>query len=222
MQPVKKSRFSLKRRSAFRTGAKIYLSKKNTLGLWALQHFAKKSFLHFPQIFNFRPLSQAVKKKHIPLKFSWKQGDCVVYLERNKSIKFETLAWKVRLSHLLVKVYSNLSQFITRPNLACSVANNYHRLFPFLYFTKPLNIKTHLINWNLWLVYLCCWFNKKVLNNNHHLQYELTTSYLVNQITWLTSYLDNVTILPLISISEKKFSIVLCIVSIWKKVMAHP
>ena len=32
----KKSRFSLKRSSAFRTGAKIYLSKKNILGLGAL------------------------------------------------------------------------------------------------------------------------------------------------------------------------------------------
>ena len=32
----KKSRLSLKRRSAFRTGAKIYLSEKNILGLWAL------------------------------------------------------------------------------------------------------------------------------------------------------------------------------------------
>ena len=31
-----KSRLSLKKRSAFRTGAKIYLSKKNILGLWAL------------------------------------------------------------------------------------------------------------------------------------------------------------------------------------------
>ena len=33
---LKKSRLSLKRGSAFRTGAKIYLSKKNILGLWAL------------------------------------------------------------------------------------------------------------------------------------------------------------------------------------------
>ena len=33
MQPVKKSRFSLKRRSAFRTGAKIYLSKKKYFGV---------------------------------------------------------------------------------------------------------------------------------------------------------------------------------------------
>ena len=35
----KKSRFSLKRRSSFRTGAKIYLSVKNILGLGALSRF---------------------------------------------------------------------------------------------------------------------------------------------------------------------------------------
>ena len=33
---LKKSRLSLKRRSAFRTGTKIYVSKQNILGLWAL------------------------------------------------------------------------------------------------------------------------------------------------------------------------------------------
>ena len=161
-----------------------------------------------------------MKKKHIPLKFSWKQGDCVVYLERNKSIKFETLAWKVRLSHLLVKVYSNLSQFITRPNLACSVANNYHRLFPFLYFTKPLNIKTHLINWNLWLVYLCCWFNKKVLNNNHHLQCELTILVQPDHVTYqLTQWHHNIGI---DTISKKKINIVLGIISIGNNSIGPP
>ena len=34
-----------------------------------------------------------------------------------------------------------------------------------------------LINRNLWLFYLCCWFNLKVLNNNQHLQCELRTVY---------------------------------------------
>ena len=33
LQPIKNSRFSLKRCSLFRTGAKIYLSEKNILGL---------------------------------------------------------------------------------------------------------------------------------------------------------------------------------------------
>ena len=36
LQPEQKSRFSFKRRGAFRTGAKIYLSKKNIFGLVAL------------------------------------------------------------------------------------------------------------------------------------------------------------------------------------------
>ena len=41
-------------------------------------------------------LSPAVKKKHITLKFSRKQGDHVVYLnEKNKSFKLQTFAWKV-------------------------------------------------------------------------------------------------------------------------------
>ena len=38
-----------------------------------------------------------------------------------------------------------------------------------------------LINRNLWLFYLCCWFNMKVLNNNQHLQCELRTVYVQGQ-----------------------------------------
>ena len=41
----KKSRLSLKRRSAFRTGAKIYLSKKI---FWGYGHFNKIGFLYDP------------------------------------------------------------------------------------------------------------------------------------------------------------------------------
>ena len=40
----KNSRFSLKRHSAFRTGAKICLSKNNTLGLGALKRLERESF----------------------------------------------------------------------------------------------------------------------------------------------------------------------------------
>ena len=45
MQSVRESRFSLKRCSTFRTGAKIYLSEKNILGLGAL--------LYSPGIFTY-------------------------------------------------------------------------------------------------------------------------------------------------------------------------
>ena len=38
LQPIKKSRFSLKRRSTFRTGAKIYLNEKSIMGLGAKQN----------------------------------------------------------------------------------------------------------------------------------------------------------------------------------------
>ena len=47
--------------------------------------------------------------------------------QKNKSIKLQTFAWKVILSRLLV----NLTQFITKSNLACSVANNDRIFFGF-------------------------------------------------------------------------------------------
>ena len=64
-----------------------------------------------------------MEKKPIALKFLRKQGDRVVYLlpyEKNKSIKFQTFA-----SQRLIK----FKQFLTRPNLACSVAKNDRRFF---------------------------------------------------------------------------------------------
>ena len=50
-----------------------------------------------------------------------------------------------------------------------------------------------LINWDLWLVYLCCWFNKKVLNNNHLLQCELTILVQPDHVTYqLTQWHHNI------------------------------
>ena len=53
LQPVQKSRFSLKRRTAFQTGAKIYLSAKY-LGLGAL---IEKKSIYFAVELSMRKIS---------------------------------------------------------------------------------------------------------------------------------------------------------------------
>jgi len=55
-----------------------------------------KLFFHFLMRYSTFP--------HASLKFSRKQGFYVTYLcKENKSIKLQTLAWKVQLSHLLLQ-----------------------------------------------------------------------------------------------------------------------
>ena len=79
-------------------------------------------------------LSPAVKKKFIALKVSRKQVVRFVYFyEENKSIKFQTVKSKIA-TFLVIKLF--LTQFITRPNLASSVAKNVRRFFSVLIFPE--------------------------------------------------------------------------------------
>ena len=87
-----------------------------------------------------------MKKEHTAPMFSKKQESRVVYLyEENKNIKLQTLAWKLKLSRLLVNISLNLTHFITRPNLAWSysVASNDRSFFRFWYSTKPRQTTRH-------------------------------------------------------------------------------
>ena len=79
-------------------------------------------------------LSPAVKKKFIALKVSRKQVVRFVYFyEENKSIKFQTVKSKIATFPVITLF---LTQFITRPNLASSVAKNVRRFFSVLIFPE--------------------------------------------------------------------------------------
>ena len=77
----------------------------------------------------------------------------MVYLllyEKNKSIKFQKVRVKSEIVMFASQRIIKFTQFLTRPNLACSVAKTDRRFFSVLMFYefKPfqikIDIKTHL------------------------------------------------------------------------------
>ena len=63
-------------------------------------------------------------REHIGLKFSENKGDRFVYLllhEKNKSVKFQTFV-KSKIVTFASQSIIEFKQFLTKPNLTCSVA----------------------------------------------------------------------------------------------------
>ena len=94
----------------------------------------------FLQIFNF----SNKEKAHCPYVLEKTSGLCCVPLWGKQKYQNTNACMKSKIVMFPGQPIIDSTQFITRPNLACSVANNDGRFFRFWYLKKPLQIDINI------------------------------------------------------------------------------